>query len=108
MADYNVLLPQPSEYNLHHFTFYPQSDNPVKAVTRHLPINTSQKLQQIFILTTLRSILIKTERYKTQADLTCAITVSGLAIFGSTANSSQDSLSHQECSEKDYSDSPQQ
>jgi len=35
MANYKVILSYLSEYNLHHFTFYPQSDKPIKAAICH-------------------------------------------------------------------------
>jgi len=41
MADYKATLSYLSEHNLRHFSFYPQSDKPIKAVLRHVPINTS-------------------------------------------------------------------
>jgi len=41
MADKKVILSYLSEHNLHHFTFYPQSDKPIKAVIPQLPVNIS-------------------------------------------------------------------
>jgi len=41
MAEYQAILSYVSKYILHHFTFYPQCDKPIKAAIRHHPINTS-------------------------------------------------------------------
>jgi hypothetical protein len=40
MADCKAILSYLPEHNLHHLTFYPQSDKPIKAAVRHLPIYT--------------------------------------------------------------------
>lgn len=41
VATYKAILSYLSEHSLHHFTFYPKSNKPIKAVICHLPINTS-------------------------------------------------------------------
>jgi hypothetical protein len=43
MADYKVILSYLSEHNLHYFTFYTQSDKPVKPAIRHLHVNISSQ-----------------------------------------------------------------
>jgi len=41
MVVYKAILSYLSEHNLHRFTFYPQSDKPIKAAVHHLRINAS-------------------------------------------------------------------
>jgi hypothetical protein len=40
MADYSAIRPHFDGRNLSYYTFHPKSDDPNKAVIRHLPINT--------------------------------------------------------------------
>jgi hypothetical protein len=40
MADFNAVRSHFEKYNLSYFTFFPKSDGPIKAVIRHLPIDT--------------------------------------------------------------------
>jgi hypothetical protein len=40
MADYSAIREYFDSKNLNYFTFYPKSHKPVKAVIRHLPIDT--------------------------------------------------------------------
>jgi len=43
MDDYKTIQSYLSGHNLHHFTFDPQSDKPIKTVICHLSINTSSQ-----------------------------------------------------------------
>jgi len=40
IIDYKAILSYLYEQDLNHFTFYPRSDKPIKAVLLHIPINT--------------------------------------------------------------------